>query len=133
MKGKKTIDDECDCGSGKAYPDCCGRFHRGDEYAPTAEALMRSRYSAYVRCEEDYLRKTWAEETCPSSLAQDDDVKWLGLKVKAAIGGGEEDDTGEVEFVARYKLAGKGHRMHERSRFERRNGQWLYIDGIDLS
>lgn len=131
MKNKKISQAGCDCGHSQPYENCCGRYHQGPATAPTAEALMRSRYSAYVRRDADYLRRTWAVENCPVSLAQDD-VQWLGLKVKVVQAGGQADDTGVVEFVARYKCQGKGYRIHERSRFERRGGHWVYVDGDDL-
>ncbi|GAB3627729.1 hypothetical protein GCM10027419_25800 [Pandoraea terrae] len=89
---------------------------------------MRSRYSAYVRQDAAYLRDTWADATRPATLDFDDAPQWLGLQVKAHV---QRDDThAEVEFVARYKVAGRAHRLHERSRFERgSDGRWRYVDG----
>ncbi len=118
----------CYCGSGKSYEACCGRLHSGAENAPNAEALMRSRYSAYVLKLEDYLLATWHPETRPSELdLAADDSKWLGLEVrKHAV---QDDTHATVEFVARYRIAGKGHRLHELSRFVKQDGRWYYHDG----
>jgi SEC-C motif-containing protein len=126
----KLID--CPCGSGKPYAVCCGRFIEGNESAPTAEALMRSRYTAYTLRNEDYLLATWHASTRPSSLGLQDEVptKWLGLEVKRHEQ--QDADHAIVEFVARYKVQGRAHRLHEVSRFVREAGQWFYVDG-DLS
>ena len=118
----------CYCGSSKSYEACCGRLHSGAEIAASAEALMRSRYSAYVLKLEDYLLATWHPDTRPAELDLDaDDTKWLGLDVKKHV---RQDDThATVEFVARYRIAGKGHRLHELSRFAKQDGRWYYRDG----
>lgn len=120
--------DACPCGSGKRYADCCGPLHAGEKTASTAEALMRSRYAAYVLKLEDYLLATWHASTRPSELdLAADDSKWLGLEVRAHR---QQDEThATVEFVARYRVAGRGHRLHELSRFVRENGRWFYMDG----
>ncbi len=122
----------CPCGSGKAYADCCGRLHAGADHAPTAEALMRSRYSAYVQKLSEYLLATWHPSTRPSELdLSADDSKWLGLEVKRhAV---QDDSHATVEFVARYRIAGRGHRLHELSRFVREDGRWYYLDGDMLA
>ncbi len=119
---------DCPCGSGKAYAACCGPLHGGEAVAPSAEALMRSRYSAYVLKLEDYLLATWHADTRPSELdLAADDSKWLGLEVKRhAV---QDDRHATVEFVARYRIAGKGHRLHELSRFVREDGRGYYRDG----
>lgn len=120
--------DPCPCGTGRPYADCCGRWHAGGAPTPDAESLMRSRYSAYVLGLAAYLRATWAPETCPAAIAPDPPgLRWLGLEVRRhrVIDAGHA----EVEFVARSKLAGRAHRLHETSRFERRDGRWLYVDG----
>ena len=118
----------CPCGSGRALADCCGRYHAG-EPAPDAERLMRSRYSAYVLGLEDYLRATWHPDTCPASLELDATPRpqWLGLSLKAHTPLDETHAT--VEFVARYKLNGRAFKLHETSRFEKRDGRWLYVGG----
>lgn len=112
-----------------AYANCCGRFldHVNDTPAPDAEHLMRSRYSAFVNERADYLLATWHSSTRPASLDFEVDAKWLGLDVRGYDVTGA--DTAEVEFVARYRVAGRAVRMHERSRFMRENGRWFYLDG----
>jgi SEC-C motif domain protein len=114
------------------FADCCGRFIDGGAAAPTALELMRSRYSAYVLGESHYLRDTWAPQTCPADLDADasapDAPRWLGLQIKRFT---PLDAThAEVEFVARYKVGGRAHRLHESSRFIRgEDGHWRYVDG----
>jgi SEC-C motif-containing protein len=120
-------DDVCPCGSGGSYADCCGRFIEGAELPRTAEELMRSRYSAYVRGETGYLVATWHPTTRPANLDLAEPATWLGLRIVAREAGGAEDATGVVEFVARYKIGGKAHRLHEHSRFRRHGGRWVYI------
>jgi SEC-C motif-containing protein len=120
----------CPCGSGARLPDCCGRYHGGAlaGQAPTAEALMRSRYSAFVLDRLDYLLDTWHPRTRPATLAPNEPgLRWLGLTVQhhRVLGA----DRAEVSFVARSKLGGRAHRMAEVSRFEREGGRWFYVDG----
>ncbi len=125
----------CPCGRTEAkkraviYSDCCARFiaHFDATPAPDAERLMRSRYSAFVGERADYLLATWHSTTRPASLTFDAGAKWLGLEVREHTVTGP--DTSEVEFVARYRLAGQAVRMHERSRFVREDGRWFYVDG----
>lgn len=126
--GSLKPNEACPCGSGKPYAACCGPLHAGDKPAPSAEALMRSRYAAYVLKLEDYLLATWHASTRPSELdLSADDSKWLGLEVRAHI---VQDEThATVDFVARYRIAGRGHRLRELSRFVREDGRWYYIDG----
>jgi SEC-C motif-containing protein len=119
---------ECPCGSGLDLADCCGQWHKGlasSVFAPTPEALMRSRYSAYVLGLIDYLVATWHPSTAPGDLELQP-IKWLGLEVRHAEQSG---DAGVVEFVARCKVSGRAERMHELSRFVREQGRWYYIDG----
>ena len=112
-----------------AYANCCGRFvdHFNDTPAPDAEHLMRSRYSAFVCERADYLLATWHVNTRPASLDFEAGAKWLGLEVREHQATGV--DSAEVEFVARYRVAGQAVRLHERSRFVREGGRWLYVDG----
>ena len=117
----------CVCGSGRAADACCARFHAG-EPAPTPEALMRSRYSAFVHDLREYLLATWHPTTRPAALPPPEPgLKWLGLEVKRSAL--QDADRGTVEFVARSKLGGRAHRLHENSRFVRENGRWYYVDG----
>jgi SEC-C motif domain protein len=97
--------------------------------APDAERLMRSRYSAYVLRLEDYLLATWAPETRPATLdlAAEPQPKWLDLEIRQFRQSGPDSAT--VEFVARYRIGGRAHRLHETSRFVRREQGWLYLDG----
>jgi SEC-C motif-containing protein len=120
----------CPCGSGAAYADCCGRWHAGPLHlqAPTAEALMRSRYSAYVLELSDYLRDTWHPSTrLAEPLRFGEGVRWLGLEVRRQV----QTDAGHavVEFVARSKQGGRAARLHETSRFVHEDGRWFYVDG----
>lgn len=118
----------CPCGSGRAVEACCGQYHEGAS-APDAERLMRSRYSAFVLGLEDYLLATWHPSTRPAGLELDATPRpqWLGLTIKSHT---PLDDThATVEFIARYKLNGRAFKQHETSRFERVEGEWLYIDG----
>jgi SEC-C motif domain protein len=122
----------CPCGSAKPYSICCQPYHEGTS-APTAEALMRSRYSAYVYQLEAYLLKTWHSSTRPNSLnlTEDTQTRWLGLEVKRHVV--KDESTATVEFVARYKVAGRAERLHEVSDFIKIDSQWYYIDGHHLS
>ena len=120
----------CPCGSSsKKYADCCGRYLDGGEAAATAEALMRSRYTAYTLGHEDYLLATWHHSTRPAALELTSEPRnhWLGLEVKHHEQ--PEPDHAVVEFVARYKVGGRAQRLHEISRFVREAGQWFYVDG----
>ena len=119
----------CPCESGLNYDVCCGRFIDRGEMPEKAEQLMRSRYTAFTLNNVSYLEKSWHPATRPSSIETDDKVRWLGLKIKRTEQGGADDTDGIVEFVARYKIDGRGHRLHEVSRFVKEHGQWLYVDG----
>lgn len=127
MKPNFTL---CPCGSTKPYTACCALYVDGNEPAPTAEALMRSRYTAYTLLKEDYLLATWHVSTRPSSLglAQEVPTKWLGLEVMCHEQ--QDVDHAVVEFVARYKVNGRAHRLHEVSRFVCEEGRWFYVDGV---
>jgi SEC-C motif-containing protein len=119
----------CPCGSNKAYADCCEQYLDGKATPATAEALMRSRYTAYTLQREDYLLATWHSSTQPEQpiVTDEENSKWLGLQVKRH----EQHDESHalVEFVARYKVGGRAHRLHEVSRFVREDGRWFYVDG----
>ena len=91
---------------------------------------MRSRYSAYVYRDADYLFRTWHPRTRPLDVTVDPGITWTGLEVLDAVAGGPDDDRGEVEFTARFESAGRADSLHERSRFERRAGRWFYLDAM---
>ena len=118
----------CPCGR-PDFARCCGPYLDDFEGhpAPDAEALMRSRYSAFVLERADYLLATWQAATRPGEIAFEPGLKWLGLEVRTACQ--LDANYAEVEFVARSRLAGRGHRLHERSRFVREGGRWYYVDG----
>lgn len=127
---RKTAPDKCPCGSEKPYKDCCQPLVEQTLDAPTAEALMRSRYTAFFLRNEAYLRYSWHPDFCPKNIYLNEDTRWLGLKIKNTVAGTENDETGEVEFVARSKSGSRASRLHENSRFGRvSNNRWVYIDG----
>lgn len=123
----------CPCGLPRDYAQCCGALHQhfassGELMAADAQALMRSRYSAYVRDLRDYLLASWHPSTRPTALdGNEPGLRWLGLEVRRHA---RQDETHEtVEFIARSKLGGRAHRLHETSRFVREHGAWYYLDG----
>lgn len=131
MAGPRDI--ACPCGRldergrVRALAKCCEPFLDGAP-APDAESLMRSRYTAYVLGRTEYLLATWHPRTRPGELTLETGAKWLGLEVREH----RELDAAhaEVEFVARWRAAGRAVRLHERSRFERlADGHWYYVDG----
>lgn len=117
----------CPCG-GADYAQCCARMIEHGEIAPDAKVLMRSRYSAYVLRNESYLLQTWHASTRPQPPLTEEGVKWLGLEVRRHQRQAQ-DERATVEFVARYRSAGRGHRIHELSNFVREQGRWWYLDG----
>ena len=119
----------CPCGSLHEFTACCEPYLNGTQQAPTPEALMRSRYSAYVQGNSLYLLNTWHPDTRPKHLELDSQVRWLGLKI-IKVHRGIHENTGQVHFVARYKIRnGPAYRLEENSRFEKIITQWFYIDG----
>ena len=124
----------CHCGSGKDYENCCGPIIAGTEKARTAEALMRSRYSAYAVGAVDYLGETlhpdyrhdWDRDATARWAEQSE---WSGLEIRNVEAGGEGDQEGFVEFVANFNEAGVHKVHHERSRFLKQDGRWFYADG----
>lgn len=119
----------CPCGGSALLDTCCGPYLAGRARAPTAEALMRSRYTASALGNEPYLLATWHASTRPPALhlASGSATKWIGLEVKRAETTG--GDTATVEFVARSKTGGRAQRLHEVSRFVREDGKWFYLNG----
>src|SRR5580698_1929676 len=117
----------CPCDSTRPYAECCGPWHGGAP-APDALSLMRSRYSAFVMCNEPYLLATWHTTTRPESIPFDAGQKWLGLSIVDTRVTG--DATAEVEFIARSRVSNApAVRLHERSRFVLEDGRWFYVDG----
>lgn len=126
MTARLALPAACPCNPLRRYAACCGVLHGGG-VAESAEALMRSRYSAYVLGNLEYLRVSWHPRTCPAELDFDPSVRWLGLEVKQHRAEGE---AAVVEFVARYRAGGgSAVRLHEVSRFERVEGRWVYVEG----
>ena len=129
MSSKKSNTLPCPCG-GPSFQLCCQPYIQANAPAPNAEALMRSRYTAYTLSDENYVLSTWHVSTRPPSLDLygQDAVKWLGLSIKNHI---QNDKESTVEFIARYKPAGGGpaQRLHEKSRFLFEKNQWFYVDG----
>jgi SEC-C motif-containing protein len=126
--------DRCPCGTGETYDECCGRYLSDGRRAPTAEALMRSRYTGFATAASHYLLATWHPSTRPELLELDDAMVWHRLDVVGTDAGGPWDDAGTVEFVAHYRLddgsaIGQRGRLHETSHFVREDGRWLYVDG----
>lgn len=122
----------CPCGRPVRYEDCCGRYHDGPLalQAPDPESLMRSRYSAFVKDLRPYLLATWHASARPAAIdPPEPGLSWLGLDVKRAHMLAE--DRGLVEFVARSKLGGRAHRLHEVSEFVRESGRWFYLRAQD--
>ena len=129
--------DPCPCGSGAAFAHCCSPVLDG-EPAPTAEALMRSRFSAFVVGDEDHLFRSWHPRTRPPGPYCHAGTRWLSLTVRETVGGGAGAADGEeavVAFTARF-LTGDGRgrvvedELEERSRFVKRAGRWLYLDAL---
>jgi SEC-C motif-containing protein len=120
----------CPCGSGTTYDACCGRLHRGAAQAGSAEELMRSRYAAYAVGDTAYVFRTWHPRTRPDDVAPDPTVRWTGLVVLRSEAGGPDDESGTVEFEAAFDGPGGAGVLHETSRFERRGGRWVYVDGL---
>lgn len=130
------MSEPCPCGSQQPYDDCCGPYLQGEALAPTAAALMRSRYTAYCRGKVDYLIATHhpTRRTPGERASLTDSVlttTWLGLTVVATEQGQPQDQTGTVEFVAFYQAAELGQ-IHEKSRFVKQRDRWFYLDGDHL-
>ena len=133
MVSKPAV-EPCPCGNAAGYAACCGRWHDGALrlMAPTAEALMRSRYSAHALGLHAYLQDTWHPRVRPSSVAPPPPgLRWISLEVRRHTP--IDDDHATVEFVARSKVAGRAERMHVTSRFERVDARWLYVEDDDAA
>jgi len=119
----------CPCGLARPYGECCGAIHTGRAAAPTAEALMRSRFAAFAVGDEPYLLRSWHPSTRPARLGLDPAQHWLRLEVLATEGGTVFHSEGTVEFRAYFRERGQEDVLHERSRFVRDDGAWVYLDG----
>jgi SEC-C motif-containing protein len=129
-QSKASIEIICPCQSSNKSPilfsNCCEKYITGITTPRTAEQLMRSRYSAFVLEDEKYLLSSWHTSTKPNSIEFDTATKWLGLKIISTKMGQDADQEGWVNFIARYKVAGKAHRLEEHSHFTRELDQWRY-------
>lgn len=122
-------DAACPCGTGERFDGCCAPLLRGAP-APTAERLMRSRYTAFAVGDARYLEETWHPGTRPDALELDPAQRWTSLEVLDTEAGGVDDARGAVEFRARWRHGRERGELHERSRFRRQGGRWWYLDGI---
>jgi len=128
-------DNLCPCGSKKTYKECCQSFISGQALPPTAEALMRSRYSAYVKHAYQYVYDTYHPDTrkhftLDAIEEQSEHINWMGLKISETTAGKENDQQGSVNFTASYKLDdGNVHYLAERSFFNKVGDRWYYLNG----
>ncbi|MEU4015657.1 YchJ family metal-binding protein [Microbacterium sp. NPDC028030] len=125
-----VIDDSarCPCSSGDVFGGCCGPLLRGVP-APTAERLMRSRYTAFGLHDEVHLLRTWHSSARPSTVEFEPDLEWRRLVILDRHAGGPFDRDGVVEFEAFWRQGAQRGSLHERSRFVREDRQWYYVDG----
>lgn len=124
-------DDRCPCLSGEVFGACCEPFLSGRADAPTAEQLMRSRYTAFVVGAADHLRRTWHPSTRPTELELDPSIRWYPLDVVRRERGGPLDSDGVVEFRAYSRRDGERVEQHEVSRFAREKGRWSYVSAVE--
>jgi SEC-C motif domain protein len=125
----------CPCGSGKDFDTCCGPILAGAP-APTAEALMRSRYTAHVKQDIAHLERTLSAEQRKSfdeaaARRWSQESEWLGLSISRTEQGGEGDETGLVEFTARFKIEGGEQEHFEQALFSREEGRWVYAGQLN--
>lgn len=127
----------CPCGSEKEYDKCCGPYIEGSAQPPTAEALMRSRYSAYAVGNIEYLKTTLLPERQEDHDEEAvrkwaETSEWVSLSVSRTRKGGEDDDTGEVTFAARFRQNNMVKEHREQSLFKKVDGKWYYEKGFLL-
>ncbi|HEY9312495.1 YchJ family protein [Williamsia sp.] len=121
----------CPCTSGLTWDDCCGPVLAGDRLAATAEALMRSRFSAFAIGDRDYLLHSWHPRNRPESLDLDESMRWYRLDIESTSKGSLFDSVGDVAFTAFYRVKGSGAgTLREHSHFERLDGRWVYVEGV---
>ncbi len=125
----------CPCSPDKEFDACCGPYHAGLRVAETAELLMRSRYSAYVLEDWEYLLRTWHPDSRPAreELANEVGIRWTGLEILRTEAGQPGDREGVVEFVARYKTPQGASSLREASSFLFEKDEWFYLDGEILA
>ena len=126
--------EPCPCGSGLEYENCCRPIIQGDQAALTAEALLRSRYSAHVKAEIDHIFDTThpakrGEVTRDQIADWSKNSEWMGLEILEIRDGQAEDESGSIEFVARYREKGKQQEHREIAEFKKVDGRWLFYDG----
>ena len=124
----------CPCGSEKRFTECCKPIMRGTSRADTAEQLMRSRYTAFSKTDNEYLLASWARKTRPKQLDTDEaPVKWIGLEVLETEEGSVTDSSGTVSFIASFIVSGHLCHLQEKSRFIKEEDVWFYLDGVPQS
>jgi len=128
------MQNQCSCGWGLSYPDCCEPIISGKKDAETAEQLMRSRYTAFTQANADYLMRSRSVKTRPIKERKSIEkwaksVCWMGLTILQTQEGEATDETGLVEFKAIYLENSKLEQIHEKSHFEREDGKWVYVSG----
>jgi SEC-C motif-containing protein len=124
----------CPCGSEKPYENCCEPMISGRQAAGTAEALLRSRYSAFVKNQIQYIVDTIHPEKRKGFDVQSiekwaRESQWLRLEILDTEAGGEKDSDGKVEFIAHYIENGKEAEHHERAQFKKADDRWYFFDG----
>lgn len=125
--------ENCPCGSGKTYAECCEPLIKGDREAATAEELLRSRYTAYTKVETDYLYYTthpdYKKEFDEKGVRQwAEESTWLGLEILNVKQGSDDSSEGEIEFVATYKQKGEKTNHHELAMFKKVDNRWYFED-----
>ena len=128
--GRRRV-DRCPCGLGPSFTACCGRFTGTGVPAPTAELLMRSRFTAYAQKDADHLSVTWHSSSRPDQLQLDADLRWTALEILATAAGGLLDTRGTVAFRARAVSGGRARTVEEDSAFVRVAGAWAYVGAAD--
>ncbi len=128
----------CPCGSNLAYEACCQAIIKGERQAETAEQLMRSRYSAYVMKEIDYLRTSLhpdhrADFNEKNTRSWAEGAEWHGLEIIGTTGGGPDESEGKVEFAVSYSEQGTKKDYRERATFSKKDGVWYLVNGEPLA
>jgi SEC-C motif domain protein len=128
----------CPCGSDRSFGECCEPFLNGTDNAPTAEALMRARYSAYVTANIDFIERSIHSSTRAgfdreSARKWAEGSQWQGLEIRNIIGGKEQDAEGSIEFIATYSQKGEAVKHHEAATFRKEAEAWTFVDGRILN